>query len=1198
MPNSQSAYPTIGVLSGQQVYGARLSQYLGPVFRGVADGARQHACNVLFACGISLPTSAYRFHPAWPTISSDSDFVPVGPWNTDVLLAVLPLLSTERSAYLQGLIADGFPVVFIGAGESGPTVAPDNLGGIRTAVTHLVEHGHSRIAFIAGFEGDLGDSTERLQGYLDGLAVNNLPVDLELVAYGNHHYHVGHQAMHQLLAHGKPFTALVASNDESARGALAALHEAGRQVPQDVALVSFDDSVDSVSVWPVLTSVYYPMFEVGQHAVTLALQALEHKTQSSTPLPATFIRVPTQLVIRQSCGCRPDVERLRATAFSAEPVDDFPARLAEALAAAVSAETHTLPAEMLHAMCSRLGAAWLESVEKQEATTFFQTVHEILAQAEQQQSDTHAWQAALSVLGCECASYRQQSDSRSHPACDEWLHLARIAVSESARRQYGTYIIRQWVDDNVERLTARLVAARDETQIASVLAEELPLADQLPDVCIRKAHVALFEAEGTDPVAHSVLLAAPHQRPRNFETRAFPPAELCSPDEPFTFSLFPLVFQGYVNVPGFVALDAPGLSPYAAFIVQDLAVGLSRVRLYQEAMAARQTAEEANQLKTRFLSMVSHELRTPLSVIVGLTEMALHQQVSDAPPLPDYYRHDLEQIYASAQHLSGLIGDVLDLASSHAGQLKFTPELLDLLDVLRPISMVGEHMAHSKGLDWQVRWPDTPVHVYGDHTRLRQIALNLVNNAVKFTTRGSITMTVALMENRVRVSIADTGLGIPPSELAAIFDEFRQSERTSGRGYGGVGLGLAICKRLVELHNGYIGVWSSGQEDAGSTFYFDLPLAQPVSVPSDIPSHAAWVLLLHEATGMEAAVRAHLALRGYEFREDWLEATGEWWPRVLAEPPEAVVLNLRPNSERGWEVFRLFKENPATRGVPVLFASMTPGATGSGWLELDYLPKPLRHTDLAEALGRQPATLKTILVVDDEPAIRELHVRMVQEHVPYCRIIQARDGREALQILRDNRVDLVLLDLMMPEVDGFVVLEALRENESTRDVPVIVLTAQLLNEAELARLNRGMAKVLGKGIFTVAETLAHVEAALTRQRAGGLERRQLVWKAMAYIHRHYAESVSRDDLARHVGVSESYLTRCFQQELQVAPMTYLTRHRIKQAKDLLAGGQFNVTAVALAVGFSDSDYFSRVFRQETNLTPSAYRRGQRTDAAT
>ncbi|MBN1311488.1 MAG: substrate-binding domain-containing protein, partial [Anaerolineae bacterium] len=1065
MPNSQSPYPTIGVLSGQQVYSARLSQFLGPVFRGIAAGAQQHACNVLFACGISLPDAAHRPRPAWPTDSPDSDFVPVGPWNTDVLLAVLPLLSADRSAYLQQLIADDFPVVFIGAGEDGPTVAPDNLGGVQAAVTHLVEHGHRRIAFIGGIKEDPGDSSERLQGYREGLAINDLPFVPEWVAYGNHHWHGGNQAMKQLLECSHPFTAVMVSNDESARGALAALHEAGRQVPQDVALVSFDDAVDSVSVQPVLTSVSYPMFEAGQHAVKLALEVLESRVHRSTSSPATLIRVPTSLVIRQSCGCRPDVERLRSAGLQPEPGLDFSSQLAEALAAAVSAETHSLAPDILHAMCSRLARAWLYSIEQQNGAAFLEAFREIMSQVERQHGDPHAWQAAISVLGCQHASF-ELFDYPEPPDLDDWLHRARIAASESTRRQYGAHIIQQWVDDHVERLTSRLVAAQDEAQIAAVLAEELPLAEDLPDVCIRDAYVALFEAEGTDQAAHSVLLTDPCRPSCRFATRAFPPDELRAPGEPFTFSLFPLVFQGYVNVPGFVALDMPGLSPYAAFIVQDLAVGLSRARLYQEAMTGRQAAEEANRLKTHFLSVVSHELRTPLSVIVGLTEMALHQQVSGAPPLPDYYRRDLERIYASAQHLSGLIGDVLDLASSQTGQLKFTPELLDLMDVLRPIGMVGEHMARSKGLDWQVEWPAAPVHIYGDRTRLRQITLNLVNNAIKFTAQGSITLMVALIEDRVRVSIADTGLGIPLSEQEAIFDEFRQSERTSGRGYGGVGLGLAICKRLVELHGGYIGVYSSGEEDAGSTFYFDLPLAPPAGALSDAPPRAAWVLLLHEVTDTEDAVRSHLARRGYQLQEDRLDAVEDWWPRVLAAPPEAVVLNLRPDSERGWEVFRLFKENPATRGVPVLFASMVAGAAGSSWLELDYLSKPLHSAELAEALGRQPAMLRTILVVDDEPAVRELHVRMVQEHVPHCRILQARDGREALRMLRDNRVDLVLLDLMMPNVDGFAVLEALRENESTRDVPVIVLTAQLLNETQLSRLNHGMAKVLGKGIFT------------------------------------------------------------------------------------------------------------------------------------
>jgi len=187
------------------------------------------------------------------------------------------------------------------------------------------------------------------------------------------------------------------------------------------------------------------------------------------------------------------------------------------------------------------------------------------------------------------------------------------------------------------------------------------------------------------------------------------------------------------------------------------------------------------------------------------------------------------------------------------------------------------------------------------------------------------------------------------------------------------------------------------------------------------------------------------------------------------------------------------------------------------------------------------------------------------------------------------------LDLMMPEVDGFKVLEAMLRREITRDVPVIVLTAQSLTETEMARLQHGVVAVLEKGMFSSSEVLAQVEATLARSKRLGSETQRLVRQAMAYIHRHFAEQITRSDLARHVAVNERYLTHCFQQELNVSPVSYLNRYRVRQAKGLLEKGSRSITEVALAIGFTDISYFGRVFRQEVGISPSAYQHGQRPD---
>lgn len=218
-----------------------------------------------------------------------------------------------------------------------------------------------------------------------------------------------------------------------------------------------------------------------------------------------------------------------------------------------------------------------------------------------------------------------------------------------------------------------------------------------------------------------------------------------------------------------------------------------------------------------------------------------------------------------------------------------------------------------------------------------------------------------------------------------------------------------------------------------------------------------------------------------------------------------------------------------------------------------------------------------------------MHVRIVQSQSEKYQVLTARNGREALDVLMNSPVNLLLLDLMMPTMDGFQVLEAMREHEHTRKIPVIVLTGRLLTEADMARLNRGVATVLSKGLFSIDETLAHVSGALDRKPKLSSDARRLVRQAMAFLHEHYATPITRRDIALHVGLAEDHLTHCFRQELGMSPITYLNRYRVNQAKEQLKDGQQNITQIALNVGFSDSGYFSRVFRRETGMTPEAYR---------
>jgi signal transduction histidine kinase/CheY-like chemotaxis protein/ABC-type sugar transport system substrate-binding protein len=1277
MRNYKHNRPTIGTLADWQVYVGTLDTFLGPVYRGIRSAAHNLECNLLLSCSVDFGVGQGSPRLAWPVPAPDVDFIPVGPWNADGLIVAVPIMSRERSRYYQHLIAQGYPVVFVGAGESGPAVIADNEGGICQAVAHLVEHGHRRVAFIAGHEDDVdGDCARRLHAYRAAVQEYGLEADANLVAYGSHNMEGGQRAMGRLLAAGVSFTAMIASNDVSAIGAMQALSHAGLLVPHDVAVVGFDDRLEAAAHVPPLTTVRYPTFEQGYQGLKLLLDYIEGRAEG-----VKTVRIPTQLIVRESCGCLPGTAALETRPVASDgrrwqagkpappasdgrrwqagkpappapdgrrwqagkpappapdgrgwqagkpaPLDGKPAppegivsQVVRAMARKIEAQMQRLSQDEVYHLCQRLMEAYALSLEQRDSTIFLLALQQILQRVMILRDDPAGWQAAVSILrehvpalleALSAASARQQMENM--------LDQARLAISEAAHEQYVRHLLRQaGVADQVGRMTARFLAAQDEAEIFDVLAENLP------GIGIQHAAVALYEPEGEDPVAWSVLQAPPVDAcQRRFPSRQFPPAGLYPADRPFSLALLPLLVQEGIS--GFVAFDSGNLEP-CADIVRQLAAALRGIRLYREAVEARrlaeegrQLAEEANRLKSRFLSMVSHELRTPLNLICGLSNILLREGEQAGPREYKVNIKDVERIYIGAQHLDGLIRDVLDLAQSDVGQLKLVCAPLDLTEVLRAVAVIGEQLARDKELAWRAEIPERLPWVWGDRTRLRQVVLNLVNNAVKFTARGEVSLTANVEDRRVTVSVHDTGLGVPADEQEAIFDEFRQSERTTARGYGGLGLGLAICKRLIEMHEGKIGVYSSGEEGKGSTFYFTLPVVGQAFQPvAEIPlAQAQRVSLLAKDAAGGRVLREHLARQGFEVEVHPADEATGWLARLVLAPPDVVVLDLGLTSERGWEILKTLKETPATQDVPVLFYALEgdedsgagpfdrlragfPACRGS-LLEINYLTKPVGTAKLAEALTRhglldeeeREQAGKNILIVDDEPGILEMHTRMVEAQVPGCRVLRAQNGREALEAIRQERPDLVLLDLMMPELDGFGVLEAMQEEEMSRHIPVIVLTGQVLTEEDMARLNRGVASVLEKGLFSVEETLEHVAAALERKRRPGSETQRIVLKAMAFIHAHYAEQVSRRDIAAHVGLSERHLDRCFRQEVGVTPITYLNRYRVRQAKALLEAGGRSITEVAMEVGFSSGGYFTRVFRQEVGVPPRTFLRSQ------
>lgn len=1104
-----------------------------------------------------------------------------------------------------------FPIVTVGVlVKDIPGVLVDNYQGMRDVITHLIdEHGHSRIAFIRGPELHQ-EAEDRYRAYVNVLADYGIPFDPDLVVVGDFRESGGVAAIDVLVDQRKVrFDALVAASDNMAVGAMNMLQARGIRIPADVAIASLNDESQSEIATPPLTTSSLRFYEQACRAAEMVLALLQGEQ-----VPQQVI-LPSRLLTRQSCGC-PDPLAIQATEktilFHGVTIDAILAGQRGHILTAMLQSVEILSASFDAVWVERLLDAFTNEIVYRMGGAFLRVLEEALRQSAAAGGKLSRWHGAITLLRHHILPCLENAEIVRR--AETLWQQAQLMIGETAQRAQAYQALQT-------KQRASTLAEINQMLSATLGISELTdvLAHVLPQLNISSCYLSLYE----DPkllTGRSNLIFAYDKngrinlddREHRFPSRQLLPDGFFPVDSRYSFTVEPLYFRD--DQLGFVLFEA---DPYEEEVYEilrgQISSALKRIllvahnaQLYDEAVKAWQLAEQrqrlaedANMLKGRFLATVSHELRTPLSLIVGTIEMMLREGTAGRVSLPESYHRDLQGIHASAQYLAHLIGDVLDLASTQAGELRLTCESLNLWDILQKITVLGEAMARAKGLAWRATIPQNLPMVWGDRTRLQQVVLNLISNAVKFTEHGEVTLAVATDEREVTITVSDTGIGIPVEEQGTIFDEFRQSVRTTQRGYGGMGLGLALSRHLIELHGGKIGVQSSGEEGAGSAFYFTLSLRQtPPFARQNVGGREPSVVLVARRTDTRNPLGTHLAQRGFKVENLGIETSPDWLANVVRLVPGAVVLDVDPAAEVGWELMKLLKSDPVTRDVPVVFYSLSEKHDCGSMLGLDYLTKPVGSLELARALERQGVGRngrkhgQTVLVVDDEPGILDLHARIVQDNLPGCRVLKAHSGREALNLMEQERPDLVLLDLMMPEVDGFAVLEAKQTSEIIRSVPVIVLTAQILTASDMARLQQGVAAVLGKGLFSVEEVLAQVEAILARSKRLGSAAQRIVRQAMSYIHDHHAEEISVDSMARAFGLSERHLNRCFRQDTGVSIMTYLNRYRINQAKQLLKNGA-SVTEAALAVGFSDSNYFGRVFRREVGIPPTTYQRDER-----
>ena len=603
--------PTIGILPGWSgLAGIIPDRYLASVLAGIQSAAHIRECHLLLAWGLGRVTDPSGTFPAWPVTSADSDFVPVGPWNTDGLIVFAPLRHEERSRYLQELSNQGYPILFIATGEREPMISVDNESGIRKAVAHMVDHGHRRIAFIAGDPNDKGDSELRLHAYYSAMRDHGLDIDSGLIVQGWHTYAGGYEATRKLIDSESIFTALVASDDNCAIGAMKAILDQGLQIPRDIAIIGFDDQPDAVAQVPPLASIHVPLTLIGEQALTMMFDHITVNRRLES------VRIPTRLIPRQSCGCIPQVvssagkgeSQSPLLVSSSKPADDeiqlIRKRLVNEMVAMLPHASRFPNGERTNRLCTSLMGAFYVSLKEGDSLHFQTTLMDFLYELEIADDKMDPWQEIISALRREMTQLPVDWErAEIQRLAQDMLHQARAAISESAQRQdYRHQYQREIMSQALSELTARLNVTLDKRQAVAALDAHLAT------IGIRHVRVALFEPEADDPVAWSILLNSDLELANHrFATREFPTATLYPQEELLNLALVPLVFQD--EPLGYVAFDAGNLGP-CAIIARQLAATFKASDLHAQVVELSLTDSLTGIYNRRYFDLfLSKEVR-------------------------------------------------------------------------------------------------------------------------------------------------------------------------------------------------------------------------------------------------------------------------------------------------------------------------------------------------------------------------------------------------------------------------------------------------------------------------------------------------------------------------------------------------------------------------------------------------------------